>query len=536
MRQATGSEVFVAELPGIVPHYERRTYDPEKQQTKDVPISDFVFTPVATITVDEDQPRTIFVVEVLGRQFQLPSDYLDTSAKFEHWCGTVNLGWSGTLHDLRGVKYLLRTAGVPEWDGTTVVGLHDGVWVTPHETFGGNGPVYVAHEFGDWNYATRLQPYESIVNLNGEVDPSWLDAINSLVSMHVPSVMTPLLGWFAAAPLRSLLNKFPVLNVSGMSGRGKTTIVETLCEAFGFSISQPIGLTSATPFGVVAESTKTNAFPVWFDEYRASIRSDTMQKIENVILDAWDCKAIPTGGTNSNNAMIVRRFPIRAPLIVSGEQSFTEKAHLDRMVTVEIPEKGRSVEELNYLRTDGLFNLNGFGRKYLEWLVADVDNDVKQPPVDLDRQDHCQAVVRWGYTMLARFLDTHCYNGAAEEALPIFKYSRVEQQRKQAVNPYDALIIEAIDGEVTEEVSEEVIGGVEYILVRPTALMAWNRRSRSEIKLPSEVAHDFTSHLKTQYGAVRDTNRGGAWRFKAKYFDAMLEKLDAADQEDAQDE
>ena len=517
MRQATGSQVFVVTLDGIVPHYARRTFDEKTQKTIDVPISDFVFDPVATITVAEDQPRTIFVVEVLGRQFQLPSDVLDTSAKFEHWCGTVNLGWSGTLNDLRGVRYLLRTAEVPEWDGTTVVGLHDHSWVLPNETFGGNGPVYVKHEFGEWQTKTSLEPRE----LDAQNSDSWLDALNSLASLHLRSIMTPILGWLAAAPLRSLCSEFPILNISGGSGTGKTTLTKTVLQAFGFWMGEETNLTGATPHAVVGAVTMNNAFPQWFDEYRPTIRPDTFDRINNVIRDAWNGGAISTGGTMRDNVMSVRNFAIRAPIIITGEQSFTEQSHLDRMVTVDLSTNGRNVEELQYLLEDGLFNLKGFGRKYLEWLVSDVDADVKQPPVNLDRQTYCREVVRWGYGMLARFLDTYFGGSVAEETLPVFTYQRVELERNAQVNPYDQLIEVAIsdNGECAWSDTSN-----DRIYVRIGATITWNRKSQTNIKLPSDVAQDFGKYLRTTYNAIEDKNHsfGRAWYFNAADFEARV--------------
>ena len=58
------------------------------------------------------------------------------------------------------------------------------------------------------------------------------------------------------------------------------------------------------------------------------------------------------------------------------------------------------------VNSEGLADLQGFGRAYLEWLLADVDEDVKQPPnVVFGRPQHCEAIARWGTKCLARFSD-----------------------------------------------------------------------------------------------------------------------------------
>ena len=159
-REQTGSTIFVAREVGTAPFYMRRTVS-DKGEVSDTPITDFVFDPVATIRV-EDPPRIVFVVQVVGNEFQLPSDIFDNAQRLTHWCNSVNLGWSGTSRDLQGILYLLRTANVPEWDGTSIVGLHGDCFVIPEETIGGKGSlVHVPHEFGNtWEGKTSLSKVE----------------------------------------------------------------------------------------------------------------------------------------------------------------------------------------------------------------------------------------------------------------------------------------------------------------------------------------------------------------------------------------
>ena len=86
---------------------------------------------------------------------------------------------------------------------------------------------------------------------------------------------------------------------------------------------------------------------MWFDEYRDSVRSDTMDMFENVLRHAWNGGSIPKGGTNRDNVMLVRSFPVRAPIIVTGEESFTETSHSERMIAIDLPKEGRDFEALD---------------------------------------------------------------------------------------------------------------------------------------------------------------------------------------------
>ncbi len=410
MRTATGSDIYVEEIDGVVPHYVRKYWDEKKNKMVEVAVTDFVFDPVATITVDEEPPRTVFVAEVLGHEYQLPSELFDSTQKFKHWANTVNLSFSGTLKDLEGIQFMLRTAGVPEWDGTSLVGLHEDCFVLPEQTIGGNGRlVYVEHPFGTrWKGATALQQREPDLAMT-----RWPDHIFDLARLHRADIMTPLLGWIAAAPLRSRCHKFPVLAISGSSGWGKTTIIETVEKAFGFWMDEAPFLPGLTPHAVVGAATTSNALPVWFDEYRDSIRPDTLDMVENVLRAAWDANSVSKGGTDASNVMAVKSFPVRAPLLVSGEESFTETSHAERMIALSLPKEGRNVEALDRLVNDGehghagLSDLQGFGRAYLDWLLADVDLDVKQPPWQTSsRPAHCEAIAR-GDTRCSLRSSTH---------------------------------------------------------------------------------------------------------------------------------
>ena len=189
---------------GFAPFYEKSVTTNGKEIH--VAITDFVFEAVATITVEEP-PRTVFVVKVGDdHEYQLPSDIFDNVGRFAHWCNSVNHGWDGAQKDLNGILTILRSANVPEWDGTTIVGLHGDRFVLPEQTVGGSGSlVYVEHEFGnEWKGATSLESVER--------SPStlmWPEYLFDLARLHRRDVMTPILGWVAAAPLRSQCSTIP---------------------------------------------------------------------------------------------------------------------------------------------------------------------------------------------------------------------------------------------------------------------------------------------------------------------------------------
>ena len=285
--------------------------------------------------------------------------------------------------------------------GVTATGLHGGTWVLPDETFGPDADKY-AFVPSVFNVRPQYRLQRHGVGFEA------FEAFEHVARLHTPEVITPILGWMAAAPLRSLCRQFPVLAVTGGSGWGKTTLIGTALESFGFIVDGKchLQLKGSTPLAVSAWGAASNAFPVWFDEYRSDVsRADTKDGSGSCSGDTWDGSSHARGGMSSDNLTRVTNVPACAPLIVTGEDAFTETSHLERMIVVNMPKDGRNVAALSALDSRDYGPplrqyLAGFGRAYLEWLS---DYEFIQPPVSYVRQDQGRAICRWGYDMLATF-------------------------------------------------------------------------------------------------------------------------------------
>ena len=158
--------------------------------------------------------------------------------------------------------------------------------------------------------------------------------IHAMRAMNDHSITDPILAWAAAAPFRSMLDVFPVLNVAGTSGSGKTTTVQAIVPVLtGSHIFKT--LSSSTPWAVEAYIGSTNAFPVVFDEYRPGARSEAMVRLEQLARDAYNgLRSSKSSGGNSWN--IAQDIRTDAPIVIAGEQSITETSHAERMVLVRV--------------------------------------------------------------------------------------------------------------------------------------------------------------------------------------------------------
>ena len=366
----------------------------KKEDDGPKPITDFRLKILRRVEVPER--RIVWDVELPnGRQVSLGSDDLVDARSFARWANRFGLSVQATASDVQHLIRLLEQQSlyVPRVLGISLAGWHAGSFVLPQPvgTLGTPAYAFVAPEIdARWQDRLRLAP--------GTPDGS-VPAV--LASLHRAEVMTPILGWVAAAPLRAICAQFPTLGVMGSAGAGKTTLVSEVLATFGFSDGTPITISNTTPHGVWGMVGSTNAIPVWFDEYRYGAREDGLRALDQSIRDAWNGSSALRGGVGENKSALVT-FPATAPILVTGESAFQEQSHAERMVIVSLPREGRSADALAMLRT---LPRAGFGRDYLEWLIwAAQTGELDAPPALNDRPEQAVAVVRWGYATLCRYV------------------------------------------------------------------------------------------------------------------------------------
>lgn len=330
-----------------------------------------------------------------GREVRITSSDLLDNRALNKWAGRHGLAWTGTKGtDAADLLRLLEQDAifVPRLNGVTLAGFHDGSFVFPEPigSIGSEALAYVAPEINaKWEDRLALAPGTPSKSLP-----------LLLARLHQTEVMTPLLGWVSAAPLRSLCEQFPILAVMGEAGSGKTTVVNEVLRSFGWNTGTPVTITGTTPHGVFGMIGSTNAIPVWFDEYRNHARKDTKSALDQSIRDAWDGSSALRGGIGENKSSLTS-FPAIAPILVSGETAFTEQSHAERVALLSLRKTERREDALKALRMAGR---EGFGRLYLDWLVAALESDaIPAPPHESDRPRQVVAVCSWGYEIFRLF-------------------------------------------------------------------------------------------------------------------------------------
>ena len=351
----------------------------------------------------------------------------DTLARWANrWGLTTSATGPSVQHLMR--LFEAQSVYVPRRIGVSVAGWHYGRFVLPDRVLGVQDVEYVAPQL-DVRWERRLALTEP--------GPAGVQrsVLITLSRLHRPSVMTPILGWVFAAPLRALCAQFPALAVMGSAGSGKTTIVSTVLGALGYTNGTPVTVSNSTWHAVWAMAGSTNGLPVWFDEYRAGTRQDGVAALEQAIRDAWNGAATLRGGIGENKSAL-HDLVATAPIVVSGEGAFQEASHAERTVYVPLTRDGRDPEALLDLRR---MDTRGLGLDYLRWLVHIGLDGITAPPALPDRPAQAIAVARWGYELLLEWLGDRL-----AESMPEWDPSLVAAKQEALIeaNPYREALLE----------------------------------------------------------------------------------------------
>ena len=410
------------EMPGRV-GYERPGKTPFQ-------VTDWCFDP-SRVLVSDDGYVWEGTLWPLGRTVTIRAADLASKSRITSWCQQHGVSWFGSDRDAQIIVASLyaRSTLLPRGRAVSVAGLHGDTFVFPDGRIGVSNYVYVP--------AKIEVPLQSLVHLR--------DSINAVPSagvpiglhrLHTPAVMDPILAWLAIAPLRSRIEVFPILAVTGASGTGKTTLVrETLRHFTATEITA--NLTGTTKFAVLAYMGCSNGFPVWFDEYRPGARKETLAEFNQLLRDAYTGQASIKGGMSDSWAS-VREVAVVAPMIVSGEDAFHETSHTERMILVHLPKEGRNTALMPQVIEA---TTTGFPAQYLDWVRRiDPPTVVPEGPEHLPlRSRYNLGVLRAGWQLLHAFLDE---NGLEDQlpAEPDWSLVTAEAAEAASSNP----ILEAV--------------------------------------------------------------------------------------------
>ena len=426
----------------------------------------------------------------------LPAAALTSAASLRSWGAPHQCRWFGSDPMVQQLAALLdnEAALLPEGKVTDQVGLYEGCFVWDGGSLGAGDVHYVEGE------ASPGYNSGSIFLEDTPVDA--IAVFEALYYSQHAGATSPFLAWMGAAPVRTTLDRFPILSVSGMSGSGKTTLSDEFTRAFSSS-NISTNLTSTTAYGVEVMLDTTNGFPLRFDEYRPGARDDAKSRLDQLLRDAYTMQESRKGGSESNRSKL-RRIRTAAPIIVSGEDDFTETSHTDRMVLIRLDGSERGdLSPLQYL------DVRGFGHAYLSSLLeseTSVDEPPSMaspslPPSGIDdlrpRQEENLRVLKYGWRLLENFL--HKYDPTY--VMPPLVLDRVVKAGQEAGNssPVLELVLACLENTTQNPTVWEQDGEI----MVSTANLIRESRFHPSIVLPTTTSKGMAAILTSQeFGGV----------------------------------
>lgn len=362
----------------------------------DVRVSTFTIEPTLVIRGEEDTLYcTISAPDVILNDVALPRSAFNSMAALLGRLGSLSCQWIGSERQVRQLlPYLAERARlmeVPEIPGVAQVGVYDEVAVSKNQVVHKDmgtipitaAPVFLtsAELFSD-NYNTDWRGF------SGEL---YLRQLHKhVISLNTPQRIIPLLGWFMALPFKSKLSemkyRFPLIMAWGTRGGGKTSAIENVFQPLlGIRDGGVSCLT--THFALIKTLSASNAIvPAYLTEYRAS--NYNRVKFEAMLRMVYDESKEQRGRPDGS----VKEYPLTAPVIITGEDAFTDPALIERIIMVRFSEKDidGDNEYTQSLKALKQMNLHEFSLPYIQHCLG-----VDAEALHKEAQEFVEGVEAW---------------------------------------------------------------------------------------------------------------------------------------------
>lgn len=286
--------------------------------------------------------------------------------------------WLGYDTDVRKLLPFLmedlQSNGLPRVVASPVLGLHT---VDDKRMFIGDAQTLSADElWNDYGGPAAWLPSKKEhpeLELSTKLSKSDLKTIRTLVpKLNAPDSLWPMLGWYASSPMKPWLEengyRFPILNVTGSRGSGKTTLIQRVMMPL-FGQSDPKSYDAGTTkFVILSLLGSSNAVPIAFSEFRY----ESVEKFLRYVLLSYDTGHDPRGRPDQTTV----DYPLIAPFSLDGEDLITDPAARQRVVvvllkTATIDEGSEAYDAFNQLRTK---LPRTFGGYYIRQLLTSMED------------------------------------------------------------------------------------------------------------------------------------------------------------------
>lgn len=197
-----------------------------------------------------------------------------------------------------------------------------------------------------------------------QLGPKHVQGLHDLMNINHPGALADMIGWFVAAHYRSAylhtLRQFPLLQVYGEAGSGKTQTVQLLAHLHWYDPDRVSvkSCLSSTPFALEVQASTSASAPLILDEYKPrELKSDMrkLAKIRDLFKMSYNGNEIAEKGhvnKNAETSLGVVKMKATAPIVFMCEAAELETAILERSVVVPLSQAYQTRD-----RTDAFMRL-----------------------------------------------------------------------------------------------------------------------------------------------------------------------------------
>lgn len=278
----------------------------------------------------EDDTQTI-------RDIPFPKSAFTSAQKLDKCLSSVKWQWLGTDLDARKLLvhvYAQAGANIPETRATRAQGLYI---VNGRFCFVSNRMTLTSDATFEKKDAPIIWLPSKTTHADINLQPDLSREDLAFVKEHLPNVneacaIWPMIGWFTAAVCKPWLEnnhyRFPILNVYGTKGSGKTSLVEKLFMPLWGNTNAVSWNPRTTQFVIRTLCGSSNAVPVSFTEFRV----EQNEMFGHMLRMSYDT-GLDARGTAQQETI---EYKLEAPLVVNGEDVLDEPAIRERLVIVRL--------------------------------------------------------------------------------------------------------------------------------------------------------------------------------------------------------
>lgn len=410
---------------------------PEKLP-EEISISSFTIEPIEAIILPEEGEtlRVNLKTNHKKTEILLPPCCWSSNQKFVNVLPCKEFVFVGTAIDVQYIRLYLSTFKMPEKRGVRTSGFHNNQFITEEGALSTQG---VSKEIV---YFNEVKTHCKLISTDSATEEDLLYIKGCIeVGFNIQRVVLPILGWTVACFFKPVIseilnemglsNGFPLLNIQGEAGAGKTCTVKDVMMKVWAINHEPKSIGELTRFTMMKLVDGSNSIPIILEENKCCMQSEYHQNlISTLIRSTYNCFEGERGRADQSTQV----YRYQAPVVIVGETGFIEPALLDRFIPVFMSKKDSKPFLRNFRRLRK-FNLEKLGRSILEKALAMkreeiqkiLDEELKKIDPELtDRPRTNAAVVRFGLRILEDVLEMQ------------FDLSKVDEAVKEGIREGDS--------------------------------------------------------------------------------------------------